>query len=51
MDAVLAFLPIFDGEGDHEAKLHGGGVNSEGRNTPPPSFGWSPSPSKLGEER
>jgi error-prone DNA polymerase len=41
--------PAFAGEGDH-AK-HGGGVTSEASPiTPPPPFGWSPSPRNRGEE-
>ncbi len=53
-DPVMAELmnissPRFRGEGDHAQ--HGGGVTSGAfEDTPPPPFGWSPSPANAGEE-
>ncbi|HZF93392.1 MAG TPA: hydantoinase B/oxoprolinase family protein [Allosphingosinicella sp.] len=49
VEAVGRSSPAFAGEGDH-AK-HGGGVDGEASaRTPPPPFGWSPSPSCDGED-
>ena len=41
--AALKILPVGDGEGD-QAEPGGGATGEASSITPPPPFGWSPSP-------